>query len=72
MFYKLRNKVPASVMKNVYYAFVHSYILYGIELYANTLPTYIDKLVKLNNKVLRILLNQSRFCPVSELTICEF
>jgi len=56
-------------MKNVHYAFVYSYILYGIELYANTLPTYIDKLIKLNNKVLRILLNQSRFCSVSELYV---
>jgi hypothetical protein len=36
-----------------------------MELYANTLSTYIDKLVKLN-KVLRILLNQSRFCSISE------
>jgi len=43
-------------MKNVYYAFVHLHILYGIELYANTFPTYIDKLVKLNNKILRIVL----------------
>ena len=67
IFYKLRNKVPAGVMKNVYYAFVHSHILYGIELYANTFSTYIDRLIKLNNKILRILLNQSRFCSVNEL-----
>ena len=57
-------------MKNVYYAFVHSHILYGIELYANTFPTYIDKLVKLNNKILRILLHQSRFCSVRDLYTC--
>lgn len=67
IFYKLRNRVPADVMKNVYYAFVHSHILYGIELYANTFPTYIDKLVKLNNRILRILLHQSRFCSVRDL-----
>jgi len=36
IFYKLRNRVRASVMKNVYYAFVHSHMLYGIELCANT------------------------------------
>ena len=42
-------------------------ILYGIELYANTFRTYIDKLVKLNEKILRILLRQSRFCSVRDL-----
>ena len=67
IFYKLRNRVPIGVMKNVYYAFVHSHILFGIELYANTFPTYIDRLVKLNNKLLRILLHQSCFCSVREL-----
>ena len=50
IFYKLRNRIPASVLKNVYYAFVHSYILYVIEVYANTHPTYLAKLIKLNNK----------------------
>ena len=67
IFYKLHNKIPAGVMKNVYYAFVHSHLLYGIEVYANTYPTYLDKLIKLNNKLLRILQNQSRFCHVKDL-----
>ena len=67
IFYKLRNKVPPGVIKNVYYAFVHSHILYGIELNANTFPTYIDKLVKLNNKILRIILHQLRFLSAREL-----
>jgi len=56
-------------MKNVYYAFVHSYVLYGIEVYANTYPTYLDKLIKLNNKLLRILQNQQRSCSVRDLFI---
>jgi len=44
IFYKLRSKIPASVIKSVYYAFVHSYVLYGIEVYANTCPTYLKLL----------------------------
>jgi len=47
IFYKLSIKIPAIVMKNVYYAFVHSYVLYRIEVYANTYPTYLDVLIKL-------------------------
>jgi len=57
------NKVPASVMKNVYYAVVHLHICHGIKLYA----TYINKLLKLNNKILRIILNQSCIISVNEL-----
>jgi len=66
-FYKMWNRIPAGVMKNVYHAFAHTHILYGIELYANIFPTYIDKLVKLNNKILRILIHHSRFCSVRDL-----
>jgi len=33
-------------------------ILYTTEVYANTSPTYLDKLSKLNNKLLRILQNK--------------
>jgi hypothetical protein len=54
IFYKLRNKLPSAVLQTIYYAFVHPHILYGIELYANTHFTYLEKLVKLNNKILRI------------------
>jgi len=36
------------------YAFIHSQILYGVEIYVNT-NTYLDKLMKLNNKLRTIL-----------------
>ena len=53
--------------KNIYYTFVHSCILYGIEVYANTHHTYLVKLIKLNNKLLRILQNQPRCCHDEDL-----
>ena len=37
------------------FAFVYPHLIYGIELYGNTCPSYLDKLGKLNNKLLRIL-----------------
>jgi len=55
IFYKLRAKVPVRILSNVYYAFVHPHLLYAIEVYGNTCSSYIDKLFKLNNKLLRIL-----------------
>jgi len=54
------------MLKDIYYAFVHPYILYGVEIYANTKSTYLDKLIKLNNK-LRILQNRSITTPICQL-----
>ena len=55
IFYKIRNLVPPSIMKKIYFALIHSHLVYGIELYANTFATYLDPLIKLNNKILRII-----------------
>ena len=51
----------------LYFSFVHPHILYGIEIYANTCITYLDTLMKLNNKLLRILQHKDRHCRNSEL-----
>ena len=67
IFYKLRSKLQYVWLTNIYYAFVHPYLMYGIEIYANTYITYLDKLVKINNKLLRILQNQPLATPVSQL-----
>ena len=37
--------------------------MYEIEIYANTYITYLDKLVKINNILLRILQNQPLATP---------
>jgi len=59
IFYKIHNKLPLAVVKTIYFAFVHSHILYGIELYTNTRSTHLHKLLTLNNKLLRILQNKT-------------
>ena len=51
------------------YAFVYPYSLYGTDIYANAYASYLDKLVKINNKMLRILSNQPTRTSVSHL--CE-
>ena len=55
------------ILKMIYFAFVHSHLVYGIEIYANTYNKNINKLVILNNKILRILQNVSRDTHIIEL-----
>jgi len=54
---KLRYKLPDWCLQDIYYAFIHPYILYG-----NTNVCYRDKLTKMNNKLLRILQKKGRKC----------
>jgi len=56
--YKIRNKLPYAILKQLSFAFVHSHIGYAIEIYLNTCDSYIDELILLNNKILRILQNK--------------
>ena len=42
-------------MKDIYFSIIHSKLNYGIELYANTYISNLEKLITLNNKILRIL-----------------
>jgi len=52
--YEMRYKLPDWCLQNIYFAFVHPDILYGLEVYNNTFPSYLDKLTVLNNKLLKI------------------
>ena len=65
IFYKLRRILPLKVLKQVYFAFVHSHILYAVEIYANT--HNLDKLIKLNNKLLRIIRDKPKKTHIIEL-----
>jgi len=51
----------------VYFAFIHSNLNYGIEIYANTYNSYLNKLMILNNKILRILQSAPRYAHVKYL-----
>ena len=66
-FYKVRNKLPITCLKNLYYATVYPHIQYSIELYSNTNKTYLHDLVILNNKMLRILQFMPNTCHISDL-----
>jgi len=44
IFYELRNKLPGEILKQLYFAFVHSHITYAVEIYIY--DSYFDKLNK--------------------------
>ncbi|MGK2862648.1 MAG: RNA-directed DNA polymerase [Chitinophagaceae bacterium] len=67
IFYRLRDVLPKHCLKMLYCSFVHPHILYGIEVYANTTKTTLNKLCKLNNKLLRILLNKEIKTPINKM-----
>lgn len=60
IFYKIRDLLPRACLNKLYFSFVYCHLLYGIEVYANTSKSIIDRLVKLNNKLIRILFNKKR------------
>jgi len=51
----------------LYYAFIHSHLLYSIKIYANTYHSHLHKLIVLNNKILRILFKVPFDTPVINL-----
>jgi len=55
------------MLKMLYFAFVPSHILYGIEVYANTCHSHLSKLCVLNNKILRIIENKPLRTPIFQL-----
>ena len=69
IFYKMRHIMLFTCLKNLYFALVYPHILYGVELYANTCKTYLQKLNVLNNKLLRLMQKASIYTHVLQLYI---
>ena len=67
IFYKLRFIIPYRVLRMLYFSPAHSHINYGIEVYGATDKTPLYKLLVLNNKILRIILNDRYICPIKRL-----
>jgi len=62
IFYKLRCKLPSACLRNIYFAYGYPILLCGIELYANSYSTHLDKRCKLNNTLSRLLHLNSYSC----------
>ena len=65
--YRYKNVLPWNCKKNIYFALVHSIIIYGIEVYANTCKKYLKPLITKCNSLLRILQDKPRRTHVYDL-----
>jgi len=67
IFYKLRCKLNSKFLKMLYFSFIYSHLLYGVEVYANTSKSSLKRLMVLNNKILRVLQMQPRDVRTAQL-----
>ena len=67
IFYKMTEILPYNIRKQLYFTLIYPHIIYGIEIYANTYLSYLEPLIILNNKILRILQNKKMKTPVKDL-----
>ena len=56
---KLRYFFPSATLLLLYYALVHSHLLFGLVLRGNTYSTYVDKIQRLKNKAIHIITNSN-------------
>ena len=58
---KLRHYAPTSILLKLYYAILHPHLLYGTIIWGSTYKSYLQKLVSLQNKGLRLITNNFTF-----------
>lgn len=68
---KLRHYVPNTILLKLYFALLHPHLLYGILVWGSTYKSYMQKLISLQNKAIRLITNNLAFhqpiVPVSAL-----
>ena len=68
IFYHIRNKLSAHHLRQLYFSYVYSHLLYIMEVYGPGLDQKsISKLQVLQNKTLRALQRKNRYWPVNDL-----
>ena len=55
MIAKLRHFVPSSALTNIYKSLILSYLTYGLVAWGNTSKNYLNKIVVLQKRVLRLI-----------------
>ena len=67
---KLKHIVPIRIIIRLYYAFFHSYLLYGLLVWSATYTSYLQPIKILQNKALHVISNKKRWTNSSILYSC--
>lgn len=67
IFYNTRSVIPFHSKKQLYYAFVYSRIVYGLEVYGSSIKSQLSKVQIMQNKLLKILFNKDRQYSTTQL-----
>ena len=69
--YRLREFLPHSTLKNLYYSFVYPYILYCNLVWGGTFPTHLEPISILQKRIVRIINGASYNSHTNELFISD-
>ena len=58
---KIRQFVPLRILKQIYFAFIHSHLTYGIIVWGATYSSYLTPLKSLQNRAIKLLSGATRF-----------
>ena len=64
---KIRHYLPKTVLLNLYFALIHSQLLYGIAVWGSTYQTLINKLQVLQNKAMKMIEGRDWNSKVSDI-----
>ena len=82
IFNQIKNKVTSKLSRELYFAFIYSKIKYAIEVYGNCSSTNMNKMLILQNKLMKMLLKLDRrtstnylhkmlnICKVNDIYLC--
>ena len=61
---KIRHYLSETALLKIYYAQIHSHLLYGLIIWGSTFSTYLKKLITLQNKAIKFIC-AAKFCDSS-------
>ena len=67
IFNHVKTIISKQIARQLYFAFIHSHIKYGIEVFGDCANEYLQKLQVIQNKLLKLLLNFDRRMSTNEL-----
>ena len=67
VFYKIKNYLPSSALKTLYYALVHPHLSYGLVFWSSVNKAQFNKLFRLQKKFIRFIANSGRLAHTNSL-----